>query len=140
MFDNRMKRAVVTTVAATALAGGLGFVTAGSAAAGVGGPECRSDGTKSACIEMTDSVISAGAHTNFASAACQAPVFLWDDTTGENFQVGHRCATGRHYYDGYIVFPKEGHTYRTELRVYWDGGSGYNSISSPSRTWHKTGG
>ncbi|MFE4517212.1 hypothetical protein ACFRMQ_23805 [Kitasatospora sp. NPDC056783] len=133
MFIKRIKRAAVTTMAATVLAGGLGLVTAGSAAAGVDGPECRSDGVKAACIEM-GSPVSASARTNFASASCTVMIILWDETTGQGWPWSLRCGVGPKPYGGYMTTTQEGHTYHTEVRIFWDGGSGYDSISSASRT------
>jgi hypothetical protein len=139
VFKSRVKRILATTVAATALAGGLGLASAGQAAAGVAGLECSGDDVRKACIE-NGSLMSGAAYTNFTSGSCTTDVVLWDETTGANWHQWYKCGVGNTVYGSEIVSTETDHSYHVELRVYWDGGSGYESTSSPSRSYSSNAG
>ncbi|MFD9909889.1 hypothetical protein [Streptomyces sp. NPDC059063] len=129
MLRNTIKRALATTATAVTLAGGLGLATAGTASAD--DPGCYSSGGKTACIGESGGYTVASAYTDFASNACTVDVVLWNERTGENWHQWSRCGSGHTYYAGPSV-PRDGGVYRPELRVYWDGGSGYESQTGPA--------
>ncbi|MDH6120854.1 hypothetical protein [Kitasatospora sp. GAS204B] len=130
MFVNGVRKATVALVG-MALAGSIGLVGAGSAAASSGGG-CGGTGTEQACVSAGDGHVTATATSNFANGNCNEEVILWDYTTqGKALDTTFPCHNGSYSFTWVLTDPSGGHDYKTEVRFYWQGGSGYDYQLSP---------
>ncbi|MCQ4040530.1 hypothetical protein ACFOSC_21455 [Streptantibioticus rubrisoli] len=131
MRVRRFKRRAAVALAAAAIAGGVGLAGAGTASASTGGG-CGGSAWRQACISVGSHGVNSDAYTNFASNACAVDVMLWDYTTNTRWDNWRPCGTGWTHYQGTLLGnPTPGHDYKSELRVYWQGGSGYDYNVSP---------
>ncbi|MDH6118530.1 hypothetical protein [Kitasatospora sp. GAS204B] len=132
MNTRGIKRITALAFAGAALAGGLGLAAAGSASATSGGG-CGGPAWEQGCVSATASgAVNSDAYTNLQSNACSVDVILWDYTTNTHWDNWFACGSGYTHYQGTLLpNPSSGHDYKSELRVYWNNGSGYDYQTSP---------
>jgi hypothetical protein len=130
MFGNGVRKATVALVG-MALVGGIALVGADTAAASSGGG-CGGPAYEQACVSAGNGQVTATVNTNLASNSCNEEVILWDYTSGGRaLDTTFACHSGPYSFSWVLTDPSSGHDYKTEVRFYWQGGSGYDYQLSP---------
>ncbi|MEV7777137.1 hypothetical protein [Kitasatospora sp. NPDC088351] len=124
-------RKAAMVLAGTALFGGIALAGAGTAAASSGGG-CGGPAWEQACISAGGGQVTATAVTNLGSNSCTEQIILWDYTTqSQALSTSFPCRSGQYSYSYTLSNPTPGHDYKAEVRLYWQGGSGYDYQLSP---------
>ncbi|MFF5126972.1 hypothetical protein ACFY41_08495 [Streptomyces syringium] len=135
MASSLIRRAALG-LGALAMAGSALTLTAGSASAASGGG-CNGETWKQACVSADGGSVRFDVHARLATTDpnCRLELVRIDATDG---WVDRILSGPCNQWDrtAWLPNPSRGHAYKSELRVYWNGGEHpYDYIQSPLLNW-----